>query len=223
MPALPAFKLFGWETYSWPKPIQQYRPALFSAFSITSPTAQNALASCTLTLAGQWGVLIGTRSGSYGIAPKLRSVLAATPDAHMLSGLQPNTTYYVVPVAFVLDPNPNGLPISNLWVGDETTFNTTSSASLPAPVLSAIVAHPATPDASHATINWTTDLPSDSTVHYALNQPPSTLNVHDATLVTAHSIVLASLASGGTYQYTVDSATAGGQRTVSAIQSFDQP
>lgn len=91
------------------------------------------------------------------------------------------------------------------------------------PVLSAIVSHPAQPDASHATINWTTDVPADSTVHYALNQPPTTLFVTNPAKVTSHAIVLAGMNSGGTYQYTVDSATAQGGRAVSAINSFDQP
>lgn len=125
MPALPAFKLFGWEQYAWPKPIQQYKPSAFTAFAVAAPDTYGALATCTLALAGQWGVLIGTRSGSYGIAPRLRIVAAATADTQRLSGLQAHTLYYVVPVAFILDPNPNGLPVSNLWVGDETTFNTT--------------------------------------------------------------------------------------------------
>lgn len=125
MPTLPFFGTYGWETYSWPKPGAFYRTNMFPlTLGIGQVTRTSALFTGFLPVAGQWGFLMGRRSGSYTIRPPFRAVAAATPDNLYLGDLRPGTFYYCVPVAFVVEPNPAGLPISNLYIGDEQQFNT---------------------------------------------------------------------------------------------------
>ncbi|MCK4757107.1 MAG: PKD domain-containing protein [Thermoplasmata archaeon] len=60
-------------------------------------------------------------------------------------------------------------------------------------------------DAS-ATITWTTDEPSDSTVNYSINSDlTSNSTVYDATMTTSHSVALTGLTPSTTYYFEVSS------------------
>jgi len=90
------------------------------------------------------------------------------------------------------------------------------SAAMPAV---GITSDPAVLDAhrrtNQLTIQWTTDVASDSLVEYAVEHPPYTLSRYDARLVTSHSMVLTGLQSHTLYHYRVTSAAAGRRPGVS--------
>lgn len=223
MPTIPLFYISRWHNYAWANYGPRYSPTLFTAFTIDQITQTTARIALVPGPAGQWKVAYGPVPGKYSSLSKWVPCQAGIGSQFILTDLQPNTAYYINAIIDGIQANPNGLPISGCYYTDEKTFSTLAPVPPASPVISAITSQPGVPDGSHATIHWNTDILSDSTVHYALNQPPSTLNVTDPALTLSHTIVLPGMNSGGTYQYTVDSATAGGQRTVSAIQTFDQP
>jgi hypothetical protein len=65
------------------------------------------------------------------------------------------------------------------------------------------------------TIQWTTDVASDSFVEYAVEHPPYTLSACDVRLVNSHSMVLTGLQSHTLYHYRVTSSVAGRRPGVS--------
>ena len=68
-----------------------------------------------------------------------------------------------------------------------------------------------------AAIAWTTDQLSNSRVDYGTAQGSLTLNVSDATLLTAHSLTLTGLTQGTTYYFRVTSANASGFASTSPV------
>jgi hypothetical protein len=99
-----------------------------------------------------------------------------------------------------------------------TSANTPASftpAVPPPPVISALTAIPAL--GGGATIAWTTDTLSNSRVDYGTSATSLTLNVTNATLVTAHSIALTGLTQGTTYFYRVTSVDGSGNSTSSPV------
>jgi hypothetical protein len=81
---------------------------------------------------------------------------------------------------------------------------TYSTADTTAPVISNIVATPHSDGT--ATITWTTNEASTSSVDYAASPNALTSNSADANLLTSHSIVLTGLSQGVTYHFRVTSA-----------------
>ncbi|UCE72931.1 MAG: M20/M25/M40 family metallo-hydrolase [Methanomassiliicoccales archaeon] len=69
------------------------------------------------------------------------------------------------------------------------------------PVISGVAA---VPGVSSATITWTTDEPSDSTVYYGIS-PSLGIEVYDSEMVTAHSIKISGLEPSLTYYFDVES------------------
>jgi hypothetical protein len=59
---------------------------------------------------------------------------------------------------------------------------------------------------NHLTVCWTTDLPSDSRVEFAIDHPPYTGTVHDPQWVTNHALTISGLHSHSLYHYRVTSA-----------------
>jgi hypothetical protein len=85
-----------------------------------------------------------------------------------------------------------------------------------APVLSEVAADP---DASSASVSWTTDEPATGRVEFG----PTTgygASISDSSLVTGHSIELTGLACETTYHYRVSSADAAGNPTTSPDHTF---
>jgi len=79
-----------------------------------------------------------------------------------------------------------------------------------APIISNISSAPST---STATITWTTDTPSNSTVWYNTSSEYLGNNQTDTALVTSHSITLTGLSSSTTYYYNITSCDEGGCNT----------
>jgi len=97
--------------------------------------------------------------------------------------------------------------------GGGSTPDTTS------PTISNIAATNVTP--TSATITWTTNEASDSTVEYASSSPiTNPVSVSDSSNVTSHSIALSGLTSATTYYYVVVSADSNGNTTTSSEVSF---
>lgn len=74
--------------------------------------------------------------------------------------------------------------------------------------------------ANSATVNWTTNEPATTQVEYGLTTSYGLLTTLDPALITAHSVLLAGLAPGTTYNYRVRSVDAAGNQTISANGTF---
>jgi PKD repeat protein len=74
--------------------------------------------------------------------------------------------------------------------------------------------------ASQATIEWSTDEPSDSRVEYGLTAAYGSQTPLDGDLVTAHAVGLSGLSSGTVYHYRVRSADQAGNEAFSADDTF---
>lgn len=68
------------------------------------------------------------------------------------------------------------------------------------------------------TIQWTTDVASDSLVEYAVENPPYAMTRQDATMVTSHSMIVTGLQSHTLYHYRVTSAATNYRAAVSRDQ-----
>jgi hypothetical protein len=83
-----------------------------------------------------------------------------------------------------------------------------------APLITAVSA---SPSASSAVVQWTTNEASDSRVDYGTSPAALTLSVTNTSDVTAHSLVLPNLAAGTTYYYRVTSADAANNASTSPV------
>src|SRR5947208_12144042 len=81
------------------------------------------------------------------------------------------------------------------------------------PVIWAVTALAVT--SSQATINWTTDLLSDSLVEYGPTTSYGTTTTRNTTLVTAHAMTIAGLLDSRLYHFRVRSRDGGGIEGVS--------
>ena len=74
--------------------------------------------------------------------------------------------------------------------------------------------------ASAATVTWTTNEPATSQVDYGLTTSYGSTTPLDASLVTAHSVVLSGLTANSTYNYRIRTVDAAGNTTVTANGTF---
>jgi hypothetical protein len=88
-----------------------------------------------------------------------------------------------------------------------------ASFTVPDTTAPVVIAISATAAPGSATVSWTTDEPSSSTVLYGTSPTALTSTANGANGVTSHSVALAGLASGATYYYRVRSADAAGNTT----------
>ena len=86
------------------------------------------------------------------------------------------------------------------------------------PVIWAVTASAVT--SSQATINWTTDLASDSLVEYGLTTSYGTTTTRNTTLVTTHAMTIAGLLDSHLYHFRVRSQESGGIEGVSRDYTF---
>ena len=86
------------------------------------------------------------------------------------------------------------------------------------PVIWAVTASAVT--SSQATINWTTDLSSDSLVEYGLTTSYGSTTARNTTPVTAHAMTIAGLLDSRLYHFRVRSRDAGGIEGVSSDYTF---
>jgi outer membrane protein assembly factor BamB len=94
---------------------------------------------------------------------------------------------------------------------------TVSPATALAPVLSSITRSSVT--ATSVTIQWVSNIPSDSLVEYGLDTSYGS-TATDATMMTTHSIVLTGLSPGRIYHFRVHSKTVAGKETISGDLMF---
>jgi len=75
-----------------------------------------------------------------------------------------------------------------------------------------VLADPSVPEVTRRSnqfaVQWVTDLPSDSLVEYAVENPPYASSQHDTQLVTNHSVLLTNLQSHTMYHYRATSTAA---------------
>jgi hypothetical protein len=100
---------------------------------------------------------------------------------------------------------------ANYWV--DVVYVNGSGGGTGGPAISAVSSSSAT--SGGATITWTTDVASTSSVSYGTSATSLTGSASSATLVTAHSVPLSGLQSGTTYYYRVSSSVPGGGSTTS--------
>lgn len=179
--------------------------------SITSP-ANGAAVSQAVTLAAS----ASDNEGVAGVQFTIDNVslgLEQTVPPFWLSvdtRLLPNGSHSFTAVARDTSNNTATATVTVSVVNDTTP-----------PVLSAVSA--ANVSTSTATIDWTTNEPSDSQVEYGLTAAYGSTTPLDGRLVTAHSQALSGLAAGTVYHYRVTSKDAWGNVTTSADFTFTTP
>jgi len=115
-----------------------------------------------------------------------------------------------------LHPNSQGaIDLADLWY---QAVGPTLVSSVTAPVSSSISA---SPSQNSATITWTTDKAATSQVEYGLDTSYGTLTALDTATSTNHSVSIAGLSSGTTYDYAVISTDVFGNTSTSSNQSFN--
>lgn len=129
-----------------------------------------------------------------------------------LTGLNPNTTYYLVIEATDLSGNVSTSATFSAVTGNFTIPDTT------APVISAVHS---TVGTSTANISWTTNESATSKVFYATSTPvntalASTLFVNNSSLVTNHSLSLSGLATSTQYYLIITSTDAANNNATSS-------
>src|SRR6202030_1550905 len=122
----------------------------------------------------------------YGSQSPLNNTLSQTHSV-TLTGLTIGTLYNFE----VMSATGGGI----LATPPHYTFTTTASG--PAPVISAVTATNIT--STSATITWTTDLPSNSQVSFGTTPAYSSQTALDNTMVTSHSVILTGLTPSTTY------------------------
>lgn len=132
-----------------------------------------------------------------------------------LTSLLPSTKYYFM----VESKDANG----NTATTTEQTFTTVAPEPMDttAPQISSVAATSIT--ASSTIIIWTTNEPATSIVKYAkqsLATATTTQSASDATLLTAHSLTLAPLASSTQYYFLAESKDSSGNTATSTEQTF---
>ncbi|MBI3627693.1 MAG: fibronectin type III domain-containing protein [Candidatus Sungbacteria bacterium] len=170
---------------------------------VSSITADSALIHWTSTEQADSQIEYGTTT-NYGSETPVEAETASSGSAS-LANLSPATTYHFR----IRSYDSSG----NVGLSGDYTFTTAAasgasgvSANAP-PIISEIGAD--TIGETSATVNWTTDVPSDSLVEYG-NTENLGSTAGSATLSTSHSIALADLLSDTNYQFRVVSKPAGG-------------
>ena len=182
-------------------------PAI-SAMTAGSITGSGATITWTTSEVSDSQVEYGT-STAYGSVTTLNTSMV-TSHSVGITGLSGSTLYHFR----VLSRDAAG----NHTTSADGTF--TTSADVTDPVVSTITVDSTTTSGTAATINWTTDEPSDSQVEYGLTTAYGTVTTLDTSLVTAHNIEVTGLATATLYHYRVISTDADGNTTTSADGTF---
>ena len=151
-------------------------------------------------------VAFGTTPALGQLSP-LQTAMTASHGV-VLTGLNSGTTYYFV----AQSKGANGA------TGYSTTFNftTTGTASVPPTITNVGVSNITN---TSAVISWTTDQPSSSMVNFGPVSYTSSTPVNPS-LVTSHSVTLANLTQGTTYNFDVVSVNSGGATATSPNATF---
>ena len=186
-------------------------PPVISGVSSTGITASGATVTWTTNEPSDSRMEYGTTT-AYGNSTILNPSLV-TAHSQGLSGLTASTLYHYR----VNSKDAAG----NAAVSADFTFTTAAPPDTTPPVISGVSSTGIT--ASGATINWTTNEPSDSRVEYGTTTAYDSFTTLDPSLVTAHSQGLSGLTASTLYHYRVNSKDAAGNAAVSADFTFTTP
>jgi hypothetical protein len=179
-------------------------PPVISGVTATGVSQSGATVSWTTDVASSSQVEYGTTT-SYGQSTAVDPT-AVTTHAVGLSGLSAGTLYHY--------RVKSGAPGGAVAVSGDLTFTT----GLPAPpVISNVQVSGVS--ASGATVSWTTDTASDTTVQYGLTASYGS-SAGSSGLVTSHSQGLSGLSASTQYHYRVQSKDGFGQVSVSGDGTF---
>jgi hypothetical protein len=167
-------------------------------------TTTGATVTWTTNVASSSQVEYGT-STTYGLSSALDSTLV-TGHSQPLTGLSPATLYHYR----VKSADSSG----NLGTSGDNTFTTSTP---PPPAISSVQATSVTN--TGATISWSTDTASDTTVVYGITTTYGS-TASTAGLVTVHSQALIGLAPSTLYHYKVSSKDAYNQVSSSGDNTF---
>ena len=177
---------------NYPKPA---RPVI-SGVSVTALSATSVRVDYSTDVPAKGLVMYGADK-SYGFATA-REFAASTTHTHTLIGLSPGTTYH-----FRIRTACDGVEDGDAFSADYT-FTTPAGAAVR--IIDGPTANEITNTA--ATIIWTTDIPSDSTVEYGETFAYGAA-ASAASPTTTHVVRLAGLRPGRNYQYRVISSASG--------------
>ena len=191
--------------------LPDYRPPVITSGPLaTSIDATSAviewIASEPVTAVLSYGTTAPTSSTSI--------ITAKSAHSYTLSGLSPDTLYYIQ--AAVTDIAGNG-PVSSTINSFRTPINsfTQSPVILEGPTVEATN--------NSATVTWSTDIPSTGNVYYGTTTPPATTKA-DTNSSTRHSISLSSLKANTKYYLKVDAKNPRSTTvTTSSIIDFKTP
>lgn len=170
--------------------------------AVSSITTQSAVVTWDTDELSDSTVGYSTTAGNFndeiGVATMLDTNSGRGRHQVVISGLNPNTTYYLQVQS--MDPSTNEATDNN--GGDGYSFSTLSG-----PAISGVSTLSVTN--SSATITWNTDQSSISTVYYSTNADLSgSASVTDSDFVTEHTVTVTGLSTGTTYYYYVTSGVA---------------
>ncbi|MGC2403751.1 MAG: hypothetical protein WA510_28420 [Acidobacteriaceae bacterium] len=161
-------------------------PAI-TAVSVSGTTATTATITWTTNVSASSRVDYGA-SSAYG--SNVSDSTLVTSHSLMLTSLTCGTTYHYQITSAVA--------VGNSATTSDATFSTATCQI-------SITGVSATPAANSATIAWTTNVPGTSVVGYGATIQYG-FSANDSTLLTSHSLMLASLACNTTYHYQITSA-----------------
>lgn len=125
--------------------------------------------------------------------------------AQLLANAQdPDKPWVIFGAGCVIDSTTVSAETLALW-RSTGRVTTPVEVTVPPPTISDVLATPNATDGTQTTITWTTDLPSDSQVHYGADSAYGTDSPLDTTQVTSHSVTLTGLTAATTYHYAVAS------------------
>ncbi|HUY62656.1 MAG TPA: fibronectin type III domain-containing protein [Candidatus Paceibacterota bacterium] len=187
-------------------------PFAISGVAVSGLSTSTATVSWTTNEQGSTQLEYGL-TASYGSVSALSTALV---DSHSvtLAGLTASTTYHFR--AMSTDAS------STLVTSDDTTFTT---AAIPADTTPPVISGAAVGNvaSTSATVSWTTNEPSTSTVYFATTTPldlSTATTAADASLVTSHSLLLSSLTASTTYYYAIESKDAANNTATTSEASF---
>jgi TolA-binding protein len=187
---------------------------IISGISVSNLSTTGATISWNTNESASSKVFISTSSPAATSTATWTDAGFATNHAAALSGLATGTTYYFVigaaDAALNASLSAQGSFVTNAVVADTV-----------APVISALSAVPT--GSTTATVAWTTNEVADSVVYFSTTSPLSTATAGSAsngTLLTNHSVNLASLTASTTYYIVVASKDAVNNLATSSQTSF---
>jgi len=130
----PWYFIYGWRSMLWSNYGPLVNANMFTTFTVTGVTATSAQINCTLALDGVWSAAFGRQANGYLGRTLGRAVNGGQADAVLITGLLPNTQYFVDVIAQINDPNVKGIPQSGLYTAVALTFTTAQGVPLSLPL-----------------------------------------------------------------------------------------